>query len=234
MDQSIFSTRRSRVHLLVEQYSAGNVTEFAKKFGYSRAQIYQFLSENYNEGRSMGERAARELEKRTKMPVGWLDRPIESLDTLIVQGSSPDGHPDGPAVSVGAGIPILGNVTVNEKGEIVDATQLISDMPRQYLPVGFPGRDLFAIRITSHFLLPRIKSLEYVVVERGSKPSPGDDVLVRFVTGEWWVAQFLYARNDELYFGPVNDPKPLFSMPESSIVTLDRIVMIMDEVDDSI
>lgn len=66
--------RRARLQQLIDQESGGNVTQFADARAYSRSAMYQFLSPNYNNGRSIGEAAARSLEHRCGLPFGWLDQ----------------------------------------------------------------------------------------------------------------------------------------------------------------
>jgi len=65
--------RRSRLTLLIQQRADGNAAAFAALLGYPKSQIHQFISRTYNGGRSIGERAARELEHRAALPFGWLD-----------------------------------------------------------------------------------------------------------------------------------------------------------------
>lgn len=71
---AIYATRRAQLKICIDQRALGNIAAFAEAFGYDRAQISQYLSESYNHGRSMGERAARALEEKTSLPSGWLDR----------------------------------------------------------------------------------------------------------------------------------------------------------------
>lgn len=66
--------RRAQLRMLIEQRAAGNIAAFADQFGCSRSRVSQFLSDTYNEGRSIGERAARALEEVAGVPFGWLDQ----------------------------------------------------------------------------------------------------------------------------------------------------------------
>jgi SOS-response transcriptional repressor LexA len=228
-----FETRRTRLNLLVEQLANDNVTEFAKKYGYSRAQIYQFLSRTYNSGRSMGERAARELEKRIEYPSGWLDQPIISR-TEIVEAEKKRTHPNAQAganegQTKALGIPVLGDVSATDKGMIIDTSPFRNIYTAKWLPIDYQGRDLFAIRNIGVSLAPRIKSGEYLVIERFVAPRPGDDVLLKLVSGERYILQFLYIRNSEMVFGPVGAPIQTLAIPEASVFSCERIVVIVDE-----
>ena len=70
----IHAVRRTKLRALIDQRTAGNIAPFADQFGYSRSRVSQFLSDTYNEGRSIGERAARALEEVVGVPFGWLDQ----------------------------------------------------------------------------------------------------------------------------------------------------------------
>ena len=69
----VYANRRAQLRTLIDHRSAGNIAAFADQFGYSRSRVSQFLSDTYNEGRSIGERAARALEEAAVVPFGWLD-----------------------------------------------------------------------------------------------------------------------------------------------------------------
>lgn len=69
----VYANRRAQLRTLIDHRSAGNIAAFADQFGYSRSRVSQFLSDTYNEGRSIGERAARALEEAAVLPFGWLD-----------------------------------------------------------------------------------------------------------------------------------------------------------------
>lgn len=70
----IHVVRRTKLRMLIDQRTAGNIAAFADQFGYSRSRVSQFLSDTYNEGRSIGERAARALEEVVGVSFGWLDQ----------------------------------------------------------------------------------------------------------------------------------------------------------------
>ena len=75
----IHAVRRTKLRALIDQRTAGNIAAFADQFGYSRSRVSQFLSDTYNEGRSIGERAARALEELVGVPFGWLDQAADRL-----------------------------------------------------------------------------------------------------------------------------------------------------------
>ena len=77
----VYANRRAQLRTLIDHRSAGNIAAFADQFGYSRSRVSQFLSDTYNEGRSIGERAARALEEAAVVPFGWLDTRGTLADT---------------------------------------------------------------------------------------------------------------------------------------------------------
>lgn len=68
-----YENRRQRLRSLIEKVAHGNQAEFGRKHGYSRSQIGQFLSDKYNDGRSIGGNVADALEEKCELPIGWFD-----------------------------------------------------------------------------------------------------------------------------------------------------------------
>lgn len=66
--------RRSRLEVLIEQAFNGSAAEFSDRTGFSTTQVSQFLSTTYNGGKSIGERAARNIEAKSGLQFGWLDQ----------------------------------------------------------------------------------------------------------------------------------------------------------------
>jgi SOS-response transcriptional repressor LexA len=221
--------------MLIERTTKGNVTEFAKTHGYSRSQIYQFLSTTYNDGRSMGERAARELEKRANLSQGWLDQLPKSFHSLVAsQLENPNQMRFDKELGGELGIKIIGEITVDLEGYVfVDADQQ-PGAPDRYIEIHFQDRNLFALRLKGMTQMPRVKSGEYLIVDRDAIPRNGDDVIVKFITGETYFVQFLYERGGDLFFGTVINPSPSLSMPRSTVLTLERVIMILDDVEGSV
>jgi hypothetical protein len=61
------------------------VAKFGAEIGCAGSRIHQFLSSDYNHGRSIGELAARQIEERAGLPYGWLD---------LVENSAVEAGPD--------------------------------------------------------------------------------------------------------------------------------------------
>lgn len=227
----VFTRRRARLQLLVDQLANGNISDFAKKYGYSRAQVSQFLSEKYNEGRSIGERAARNVELNVGKTIGWLDEPINSVAALVtdhkrdaeffrgVVAASNELEPDKTRYNT----PVFGTIAPDEDGavdEILGATG-------QTLPILLfytLSMHAYALQVKGAKLQPRIRSGEYLLVGGQQKAEPGDDVLVKFADGSWMILQYLYARNDEVVFNNINGSGPTAVVPDYDIVSMTPIL----------
>jgi hypothetical protein len=229
----IFAIRRARLKMIIDKVANGNVAVFAGRHDYSRSQISQYLSERYNEGRSIGERAARALEAAVGASAGWMDQPINSIDTLI--GPTPDregANVDFPAVVEPETGPLLArNIPV--KGtlmpigdELVRLRDAENDIGVRFLQ--FHSRDplAYALLVRGNGMRPRIKSGECIVVEPGGSPVPGDDVLVRLVSGEYMLMQLLYARDREFTLGNLNEKGPTTLVFDYDIVSIELVLAI--------
>ncbi len=75
------NTRAEKLKLLIETSFNGSQTKLAAKCNMSLAQLGQYLS-GY---RNLGEKVARRIELKAKLPVGWLDRPINLNESLSNQ-----------------------------------------------------------------------------------------------------------------------------------------------------
>lgn len=227
----VFAIRRARLQVLVEQLADGNISDFAKKFGYSRAQVSQYLSEKYNEGRSIGERAARTLELNVGKGIGWLDQPANSVDALVasrkvdskvirgIVAASNDLEPNKPRFNV----PVLGTVTPTSDG-LVEAVIGVSDRAIPHILFYTLSTRSWAIQVKGSNLQPRVRSGEYLLMDGEKKAEPGDDLIVKFSNGEWMILQFLYTRNDEVVFGNVNGSGSSSVVPEYDIASMIPIV----------
>lgn len=76
------ANRRARLRqLIIDRVGSDNMAEFARRYGYSRAQITQYASPTYNGGYSMGEGVVEKLEEVCGLPDGWFDWPADgSMD----------------------------------------------------------------------------------------------------------------------------------------------------------
>ena len=78
-----YVNRRKRLRLLIQEKARGNQAEFARMYGYDRSQIGQYLSETYQDGRTLGEGAIEKLEDRTGVSIGWFDQTEDGVDSKL-------------------------------------------------------------------------------------------------------------------------------------------------------
>ncbi|MFU2050945.1 hypothetical protein [Bordetella hinzii] len=84
-----YEHRRQRLRQLINETTDGNAAAFGRRFSYERAQISQFLSPKYNGGRSIGENAVADLERRVGLPAGWFDQQDPSEKDMYWPFSTP-------------------------------------------------------------------------------------------------------------------------------------------------
>lgn len=220
---------------MVDHCTQGNISVFAARFGYSRAQISQYLSETYNEGRSIGERAARTLEKKVGVHTGWLDGlpdPIESTE----QPPRVRAHDVLPNAAQDAGkkrLKVLFMVTtVKDMKGFVDLTHVPDDDEHSEIEFYTASKSAYALAVSGSGLRPRVKSGEFLVVEPAIAPSPGDDVFVKLTPkvsayAPQLVMQFLYKRSSEITFGHLNEDGPTLTVQESEILSMFPITAVL-------
>lgn len=86
MDTWIYANRRKWLAYWIEE--AGGRPKFEKKYEYTRSQVTQFLSEEYQDGKSIGELAARRIEKRLGKPDRAMEAPFEEARISEKNGKS--------------------------------------------------------------------------------------------------------------------------------------------------
>lgn len=229
----IFATRRARLRKLIDEISAGNISVFAGRYDYSRSQISQYLSETYNDGRSIGERVARAIEQKVGASIGWLDQPLTERETLIGptlerEGSDVDfpmvlAPEDSPLLL--RNLPVLGTLTPFNLGEVrIRPAQ--NDLGERYLE--FHSRDpkAYALLVKGNSMRPRVKSGEFLIIEPSTDPLPGDDVLLKLEDGTQMVVQLLYARDREYTVRDVNEAHPTAWFADYDLVSIQTITAI--------
>lgn len=227
---NIYAIRRARLRLLIDNIAGGNISTFAGRFDYSRSRMSQYLSETYNEGRSIGERAARSLEEAAGIPSGWMDRPItdgESASTLKPASLS-DDYPAPMEPTSGNLIPrnlIVKATLLAQDAGAVKIVEMASADKARFLQFHSRDPDAYALLVRGNKLRPRVKSGEFLVVEPNQNVVPGDDALVTLTNGEHMVAQLLYfyPGEEEITFGDINESAPTTLLTASEITSMHLI-----------
>ncbi len=74
-----YEIRRKNLRRLIDELADGIDAHFANQYDYTRSRIGQFLSPTYNNGKSIGDRAARALETKLQLPHLSLDKDTETV-----------------------------------------------------------------------------------------------------------------------------------------------------------
>lgn len=221
----IFETRRKQLTELVDVYTQGNLSVFAERFGYSRAQISQYLSETYNDGRSMGERAARALEKKLGLHQGFLDEIPKPLSKPPVSS-----RPDRGNRRIQPRFMVTGT---KEMRGFVDLVNIPADDERVRLELPSASDSAFGLAVYGSGLRPRAKSGEFLIVDPAVAPSPGDDVFLRLDPTQNeapnMVVQFLYQKDQEMTFGHLNESGPSLSISLNEVQSVETIIAILSQ-----
>jgi phage repressor protein C with HTH and peptisase S24 domain len=225
----VYALRRARLAILVEKKHRGNIAAFARDYGYSRAQISQFLSETYNGGRSIGERAARTIESRCGYDRGWLDTPLSDeemrtwdnpfstaeLRVITDRPLAVDTDPMATSKTV-ARIPIQTQITPAADG-FAEGVDYPPSNGSRFIDFYAPSDTAVALQVKGSALRPRIKHGDYLLADSSITPSPGDDVIVTFVDDRMAILQWLYSRDGEIALGNVNGSSTSIVVPVEQI-----------------
>lgn len=129
------------------------------------------------------------------------------------------------AVTTGC-VPVRLQASVSSTGAFVGIAPEVGDH-HGLLRVHSKDKEAFAVMIFGNALAPRIRAHEFIVVEPGSTPQSGDDVLVTLKDGSQLLAEFIYHR-DGLYrldsLRPGVDPAFLDESLVASVSYIDAIV----------
>lgn len=75
-----YEIRRKNLRRLINDLADGVDARFASKYDYTRSRIGQFLSPTYNDGKSIGDRAARTLENKVGIESLSLDKDVDTIN----------------------------------------------------------------------------------------------------------------------------------------------------------
>lgn len=237
----IFEVRRQRLRKIIEELFGGNVAAFAQNFDFSRAQVHQFISPNYNAGRSIGERAARNIESKIGYPAYWLDRP--SVDMVVPEPTKAWSMENAGQLvkDLGSGSdqPSLGAKTLHIKAVATtgpDGGLKIEPAPpsvaSQALPVALSDGEGYAVLIKGNDLRPRIRNGECIIVAPSRPALPGDDVLIKDAAGEYSIQRFLFRRGDYLTFTEIVEGRSITGVIESDIIAMWVVIGTVAPLDD--
>lgn len=162
---NIYAIRRKNLQRLINDYAHGNAAEFSRLVNRERSQIGQYLSSTYNDGRSIGERVARQIEKSLKINIGYLDNNLADNANVV------------PATISERHIPLLDYV---QAGDFVDSDQNFTMEDVEYLLTDLNlSERAFALQIKGDSMLPEFKEGDRIIVDCEISPKPGDFVVAK-------------------------------------------------------
>lgn len=213
---NIQSIRRARLAQLIRDRFDGSQAKFVDTTGENQGEVSALLRD-----KSFGEKKARKIESKCSLSHGWLDMIEGDLDA---QGQSQAG----PAASVPIGRWIAVSGIAQGKPD--------GDLTIEPCPPGEDGWNVYAfcsdnmayaLRMRGDGMRPRIKHAEYIVLETGETPQPGDDVLVTRRDGGRLIRELLWTRDGELHLGSINHHSPPITLLSDDIDSAHRIATIV-------
>ena len=211
----IYAIRRSNLQSLIDSRAQGNAAEFARLVNKERAQIGQYLSEKYNEGRSIGERVARQIEVDLGLPHGYLDTPHPLISNIA------------PASIGDRKIPLLNYV---QAGDFADCGQNFTMEDVEYLLTDLDLSDrAFALQIKGDSMLPEFKEGDRIIVDCEISPRPGDFVVAKNSDQEATFKKYRLLRIDEsgqeiFELTPLNEDYPSMRSDQHRIQIIGTMV----------
>jgi len=208
--------RRVRLAQLIKDHYDGSQARFVEVTGENQGEVSALLRD-----KSFGEKKARKIELKCKLPHGWLDLPIET-------SSAADRVQLTPAETIPAG----------RWMEITGVAQGKPDGLLNIKPCP-PGEDdwsiysfsldpgAYSLRIRGDSLRPRLKHAEYLIAEPNNTAMPGDDVIVKRADGQELIKELLWIRDDEIYLGSINNGCPPLTLQQAEVDYIHRISAIV-------
>lgn len=106
-------------------------------------------------------------------------------------------------------IPVVGHAKLGDNAHFVELEYPVGHGDGY---IDLPSRDpnAYALRCDGDSMTPRIQHGEFVVIEPGTEPSPGDEVLVKAADGRVMIKKYLYRRDGRVHLVSVNEAhKPI-------------------------
>lgn len=134
----------------------------------------------------------------------WPKRETAASETLQV-GAAKDGA-----------VPVVGQAKLGVDGyfEAIDFPVGHGD---GYLMIHSDDPNAYGLKVLGDSMHPRIKNGEYVLIEPNKVFCAGDEVMVKTVTGQAMIKEFIYQRDGMYRFDSVNQAHAPIHLPEEAI-----------------
>ena len=188
--------------------------EIAKRLGTSQSKIAQ-LEKGFIKSSSM-------------IPVIADILGVEAI--WLSEGRGPEikggGGNDQSLLAYPRKIPVTGTVLLSDDG-LSEIRKPDADARDGYIEYPLRDKAAYAIRCRCDHSGARIRDGEFVIVEPGIAPKPGDCVLVQAVDDRVMIATYLYQRHDKSYLMPLDETRPPIVIPCCEIEGMEPITAII-------
>ncbi len=132
-----------------------------------------------------------------------------------------------PEMKLKAGsVPVVGKALLGTDGyfEAMDYPVGTGD-GRLMVPSNDPNA--YALKVSGHSMMPRIKNGEFVLIEPNHGYVAGDEVLVKTFAGQAMIKEYIYTRDGEHRFDSVNPGVPPLMLPVESVEKIHYVAGIL-------
>lgn len=175
----------------------------ARRIGRDSSYVSRMLYPPDKKGvKRIGDDLVEAIEAAFQLPRGTLDG--------IAQ--APGDPIDGAIAILMRGVPVVGTAQFGDEGYWEETQH----------PVGhgdglieFPSRDpnAYALRGSGSSMEPRFRHGEYVIIEPNTEVHPGDEVMVRLVSGRTMAKIFAYKREGMVHLDSINKDHAQIAVP---------------------
>lgn len=186
--------------------------ELARKAGISQSAVHKLCS-----GKALQTRKLLQIADALNVQPQWLAYGLLPKE-LGMDETGYDNIVQGIVIPSGtrARVPVVGTAQLGDDGYWAEM-----DYPTGhgdgYVKFQTDDKNAYAVRCRGTSMMPRIRDGEFVVVEPGKTPFPGDDVLVKHIDGRIMVKRYLYERDGMVHLISINEAFPPHAFPRDDI-----------------
>jgi SOS-response transcriptional repressor LexA len=190
-----------------------NKAEFARKYNVPGGP--SMLSQNVSGHRPISLEAAIAYAKGFDCPINKISPRIALVFESVNYVKSEDVKP-------ASKLPVVGMAQLGDNGFFVELEYPVGFVDG-YVEHSTYDKDAYALQCKGDSMRPRIKPNEFVIIEPNTKPSNGDEVLVKCIKGRVMIKELLYVRDNEVHLGSVNESFAKITIPLSEIESIQYV-----------
>lgn len=225
MTTNLRLTRTFNVQKIIKERFKGKRALFRDAVGMSTSHISTLLAPSGYETISFGEKLARRIEEKLDLPKYYLDTPVDfdintsqdyNLLPLVTEGTVPKGR-----------YVVIEGEAEEADGDRIFLKRVEASASEVKIFTYTVEENVYALKVTTDTLRPRVKAGEYLVMSREGEPAPGDDVLIETNEGELFIKEFFWERDGSISCGSVNDLGRPNAIRRSDVKYMHRILNIV-------